>query len=143
MLRSYAKVKKAFLSRQFILFLIAGGIAACVNFGSRIAYNHLMIFEAAVVCAYVTGMITAFILNKLFVFDKSVHSTRKEFYYFTLVNIFAAAQTLVISVALYRFVFPAIAFAFHPSECAHAAGVIVPVFTSFIGHKKLSFKSAE
>ncbi len=30
---------KAFASRQFVLFLVTGGIAAAVNFFSRIVYS--------------------------------------------------------------------------------------------------------
>jgi putative flippase GtrA len=87
-------------------------------------------------------MITAFILNKLFVFEKSTHSTQKEFFYFTLVNVVAAIQTYIISIGLAQYVFPAIGFSFYPEAVAHAVGVIFPVFTSFIGHKYFSFRSS-
>jgi|TARA_B100000315_G_scaffold100179_1_gene92102 putative flippase GtrA len=46
----------------------------------------------------------------------------------------------VISVGLAQYIFPSIAFDFHPHAIAHAAGVAFPVFTSFIGHKYFSFK---
>lgn len=130
-----------FKSKQFISFLFAGGFAAVVNFGSRFFYNEYMSFGNAVIVAYLTGMITAFVLSKLFVFDKSVHSTKKEFFYFTLVNVAAFIQTYLISVGLAEYIFPSIGFTFHSHAVAHAAGVAFPVFTSFIGHKHLSFKA--
>ena len=49
----------AFRSRQFLVFLLTGGIAAAVNFGSRILYNQWMGFSAAIVLAYITGMVAA------------------------------------------------------------------------------------
>lgn len=42
MTRASAAVKPIFLSRHFLLFLLTGGIAAAVNWGSRIAYNLWM-----------------------------------------------------------------------------------------------------
>ena len=131
---------KEFKSKQFIAFLFAGGFAAVVNFGSRFFYNEYMSFGNAVIVAYITGMITAFVLSKLFVFEQSKHSTKKEFFYFTLVNVVAIIQTYVISVGLAQYIFPSINFTFYPHAIAHAAGVAFPVFTSFIGHKYFSFK---
>jgi len=132
---------KAFKSKQFIAFIIAGGLAAIVNFGSRFFYNQYMSFGNAVIIAYITGMITAFVLSKLFVFEKSVHNTYKEFIYFTLVNVVAILQTYIISVGLAEYLFPKIEFYYYPEAVAHAVGVVFPVFTSYIGHKKFSFKS--
>ena len=45
-----------------MIFLLTGGIAAAVNFGSRIVYSNWLGFSTAVVLAYITGMITAFVL---------------------------------------------------------------------------------
>ena len=63
----------AFKSRQFVMFLITGGLATAVNFGSRILYNQWMGFSAAIVLAYITGMITAFVLARIFVFQDNQH----------------------------------------------------------------------
>jgi len=129
-----------FKSKQFLSFLFAGGFAAIVNFGSRFFYNQFVSFGSAVILAYITGMITAFMLTKFFVFKQSAHSTSKEFFYFTLVNIVAVIQTYIISVGFAQYVFPMIAFSFYPEAIAHATGVVFPVFTSFLGHKYLSFR---
>ena len=85
-------------------------------------------------------MITAFVLTKLFVFEKSIHSTKKEFFYFTLVNIVAIAQTYIISIGFAGYVFPYMEFTFYPEAVAHAMGVVFPVFTSYFGHKYFSFR---
>ena len=129
-----------FKSKQFFSFLVTGGIAALANFGSRFAFNRYFSFELSVVFAYLVGMVSAFVLAKYFVFEKSQHSTRKEFFYFTLVNVAAIIQTYVISVGCAKYLFPKLQMIFYPEAIAHALGIAFPVFTSFIGHKKLSFK---
>ena len=83
----------AFKSRQFVAFLVTGGLAAAVNFGSRILYNQWMGFSPAIVLAYITGMITAFVLAKLFVFRDSQRSLHQSALYFVLVNGVAVLQT--------------------------------------------------
>jgi putative flippase GtrA len=128
------------MSRQFGAFLITGGIAACVNFGSRILYNRWMEFSAAVIMAYVTGMVTAFVLARLFVFEPGRQSLQRSATLFALVNLVAVAQTLVISLGLAYYVLPALGVAQGVKEIAHGVGITVPVFTSYLGHKRWSFQ---
>jgi putative flippase GtrA len=130
-----------FRSRQFVAFLVTGGIAAAVNFGSRIVYNTWMGFSGAIVLAYLTGMVTAFVLAKLFVFRESEQALHRSAVFFILVNVVAVAQTWAISMALAHYLLPAFDVHRHVNELAHAAGVAVPVFTSYLGHKHLSFRS--
>lgn len=130
----------AFRSRQFLVFLLTGGIAAAVNFGSRILYNQWMGFSAAIVLAYITGMVTAFVLARLFVFRDSQRALHHSALYFVLVNGVAVLQTWAISLLLADWLLPALGVHQYMHELAHAAGVVVPVFTSYLGHKHLSFK---
>ena len=130
----------AFRSRQFLVFLLTGGIAAAVNFGSRILYNQWMGFSAAIVLAYITGMITAFVLARIFVFQDSQRALHHSALYFVLVNGVAVLQTWAISLLLADWLLPALGVHQYVHELAHAAGVVVPVFTSYLGHKHLSFK---
>jgi len=128
------------MSRQFLVFLLTGGTAAAVNFCSRIVYNQWMGFSAAVVCAYLTGMVTAFVLAKLFVFRESRQSAARTVGFFVLVNVVAVAQTWAISVGLLYWVLPRLGVTAYASDIAHAVGVMVPVFTSYLGHKRWSFR---
>lgn len=130
------------LSSQFVRFVAVGGVAALVNFASRFFYSELMSFRLAVVAAYITGMITAFVLSKYFVFKPSGRHAAKEFVYFGIVNLVAAAQVWLISVGLAEYLFPAISFGFYPYAVAHLVGISVPVVTSYLGHKHLSFRRA-
>ena len=130
------------MSRQFLIFVITGGLAAAVNFGSRIAYNQWMSFSSAVVLAYLTGMITAFVLARVFVFTDSGQTMQRSVVWFVLVNLIAVLQTWAISMLLAFYLLPMMGVARFIPEIAHAVGVTVPVFTSYLGHKHWSFKSA-
>jgi len=128
------------LSRQFMLFLLTGGVAAAVNFFSRMLYQLVMSFASAVVVAYLTGMVTAFILAKKFVFQHAASDTRTSFFYFALVNLLAVLQTWGISLLMAYHVLPWCGIDAFRYEIAHAIGLVIPVLTSFIGHKYLSFR---
>ena len=129
-----------FMSRQFLVFLLTGGTAAAVNFGSRIVYSMWVSFSTAVILAYITGMITAFVLAKLFVFKESRQSAYRTVAFFVLVNLVAVLQTWAISMGLAYYILPSLGVTLFTREIAHAAGVVVPVFTSYIGHKHWSFR---
>jgi putative flippase GtrA len=129
-----------FLSRQFLAFLLTGGTAAAINFGSRIMYNQWLDFSSAVILAYITGMVTAFVLAKLFVFKKSKQSIRRSAAFFVLVNLVAILQTWAVSMGLAYYLLPYMGVKFFVKEIAHAVGVAIPVFTSYIGHKRWSFR---
>ena len=79
---------------QFVLFVLVGGTAAAVNFGSRIVFSLWMGYAAAIVLAYLLGMVTAFCLNRLFVFRATTSALHHQMIWFTLVNLLAVAQTL-------------------------------------------------
>ena len=130
---------RSFMNRQFLGFLLTGGLAAAVNFGSRILYNRWLDFSSAVVLAYLTGMVTAFILARSFVFTQSSQSVQRSAMFFVLVNGVAVLQTWAISMALY-YLLPIAGVTKWVPEIAHAVGVAVPVFTSYLGHKKFSFR---
>ena len=83
----------AFMSRQFLMFLMTGGTAAVVNFVTRLIYNQWVSFSSAVVLSYITGMITAFVLAKLFVFTTSTQTLSRSAAFFVLVNSLAIIQS--------------------------------------------------
>ncbi|MFG6456934.1 GtrA family protein [Roseateles sp. BYS96W] len=130
----------AFGSRQFLIFMLTGGVAAGGNFGSRILFSQWMGYSAAIVLAYLVGMTMAFILARLFVFKDGSRSLHQSAMYFVLVNAVAVVQTWAVSVGLAHFLLPAMGVTRFVHEIAHAVGVVVPVFTSYLGHKHLSFR---
>jgi len=129
-----------FASRQFVVFLLTGGTAALVNFFSRIIYSQWLGFSSAVILAYLTGMVTAYVLARVYVFTGS-HRLSRSILYFTLINMLAIVQTWLISLLMLHHVLPAFDIVRFAPEVAHAAGIVAPVFTSFLGHKYLSFRA--
>lgn len=131
---------RVFASRQFLLFVLTGGTAAAVNFLSRIAFNQWLDYSSAIILAYLVGMVTAFVLARLFVFTQSEQDLRRSVLLFTLVNVVGVAQTWAISMGLAYYVLPKAGVTQFVPDIAHAAGVIFPVFTSYLGHKRWSFR---
>ena len=136
-------VKKIFFNQQFIRFMFVGGLAAAINFVSRIALNEFFSFRWSVVLAYIIGMLTAYTLSKYLVFEKSGKSAFTELYRFALVNVIAIVQVWLISVGLVEYLFPTVGYTFHADELGHFIGLVVPILTSFIGHKYFTFNRAK
>jgi putative flippase GtrA len=121
-------------------FLLAGTTAALVNFGTRLLFSIQLDYAVAVVLAYCCGMATAFALNRRFVFRGATQRLHEQAAWFVGVNLFALVQTLAVSLLLADFVLPSLGFTWHAAEFAHAAGIAVPIFTSYIGHKRWTFR---
>ncbi len=120
-------------------YLALGGFAAAVNWSSRFAWNQLMPFSYAVIAAYMTGMVVAFVLFRLFVFPGSATPFHKQVRNFILVNLLGIAQTWLISVFLVEKAFPAMNFTFHAEAIGHAIAIGAPTITSWFGHRYLTF----
>jgi putative flippase GtrA len=133
---------KLFLNAQFGTFLLTGGVAACVNIASRWVFERAVSYEAAVALAYLAGMVTAFLLARLFVFEHDDQRVGGQFARFALVNAVAFVQVWLVSVGLADLAFPAIGFGWHADTVAHVIGVISPVAASFLLHKHFSFRPA-
>jgi len=125
---------------RFLKFLAVGGFAAAVNFFSRIEFSHYMRYSVAIVLAYLLGMVTAFVFNRLLVFRHTSNALVAQVSWFAAVNAFALLQTLAISLILVKWVLPGMGWNWQPELVAHAIGVAAPVITSYFGHKRLSFR---
>jgi putative flippase GtrA len=126
--------------RQFLFFVLTGGAAAVVNVLSRIGFSFLLRFELAVLAAYAVAMVTAYVMARRFVFRHSQHSTGRSFAAFALVNLVAALQTWLVSVGLRPWLLSWVGAVGVADLIAHGVGVMVPVFTSYLGHKHISFR---
>lgn len=125
---------------RFLKFLAVGGFAAAVNFFSRIALSRCMRYSVAIVLAYLLGMFTAFVLNRLLVFRHTSNPLLVQASWFVVVNALALLQTLAISLSLVKWGLPWMGWNWHPELVAHAFGVAAPVITSYFGHKRFSFR---
>lgn len=131
---------KKIIQSEFFQFLMVGGLAAGVNFVTRIGFSEFFSYRIAIILAYLIGMITAFALSKHYVFEQSGRPFKDELRDFTIVNIFAVIQVWLISVGLAEYLFPFISFTFYPEEVAHLIGLAIPAITSYFGHKYFSFR---
>jgi putative flippase GtrA len=127
-------------TRQFALFLVAGGVAAASNFGSRFVFSLWFSYPVAIVLAYLVGMAVAFVLMRQYVFTGRGKALVPQVVRFTFVNLLAVLQTLVVSLLLARWLLPALGVERQVEAIAHFFGVAVPVVTSYFGHRWLTFR---
>ncbi|MEH6570046.1 MAG: GtrA family protein [Halioglobus sp.] len=142
MLKAARGFSQRLLKSRFIRFLLAGGLAAMCNFGSRFLYSLFVDFSLAVVLAFITGLSVGYLLNKHYVFTTSGNTAAKEMLWFLGINLFALAQTWGLSVYLVTWL-PGHIFAPQSTwieAVAHGLGVLLPVFTSYLGHRYLTFR---
>lgn len=130
------------MTRQLAAFILTSGIAALANFISRAAFSLFLPYAAAIVAAFGIGLVTAFVLNRYFVFTDGDRGVRTQFLRFAIVNLFGLALTLGISLLLAQAVFPAIGWSWYPQAVAHAIGIAAPTITSYLGHKYFSFSKS-
>ena len=120
--------------------MVAGGVAACGNFGSRFVFSFLLPYGLSVLLAYLVGMLIAFVLMREHVFDASAGLVAPQIVRFIAVNVVALAQTVAISLLLAYWLLPAFGFLEHAEAVGHLVGVLVPVGTSYFGHKLVTFR---
>jgi putative flippase GtrA len=128
------------MASQFMRFLVAGGLAAVANVVSRVGFSHFAPLPVAVVLAYLVGMAVAFVLMRRHVFAPGVAPLSRQISAFALVNLAAVLQTLVVTLVLADLMFPWAGVHDHADLVAHVCGVGVPIVTSFIGHRRWSFR---
>jgi putative flippase GtrA len=127
-------------ARRFVLFVALGGCAAAANWLSRFPLEHFMSFSAAVVVAYIVGMVIAFTLFNRYVFTSSTRPLAEQIKFFVLVNIAGIVQVWIVSMVLVYHAFPAIGFVGPLAEpVAHGLAIGVPTISSYFGHRLLTF----
>ncbi|MBC7957259.1 MAG: GtrA family protein [Cytophagales bacterium] len=129
------------LGSQFGRYLVAGGIAALANYGSRFIFSRWFSFEVAVTLAFCVGLCTGFCLMRSFAFRASTRPARQQALGYMTVNLFALLQTYIVSSLLRALLLPLLDSPGAAEAIAHAMGVAVPVVTSYFGHRLLTFKS--
>jgi putative flippase GtrA len=125
---------------RFVRFLACGGFAAAVNWASRFAWNMIMPFSLAVLAAYVTGMVVAFILFREFVFERSSTDTSEQVRNFVIVNILGMAATWALANLLVYWALPSAGVTRHVEAIGHGIAIFAPVVTSWFGHRFLTFR---
>lgn len=137
--RAVRKLLDEFISKEFLRFFFSALAAAAVNFAARYFLDPYVGYSQAIVLAYIIGTVAAFFLYQNEVFGKGARPMWQEIGLFLFVTMAAIAQTLVVSVVLTEYIFPLIGWTWHSKEVAHVIGMGVPMFSSFLGHKYLTF----
>lgn len=143
-MNSPSRVRRLFafyVNGVFAKFLVAGGIAAGVNFASRLILQPLLDFGWAVVVAYLIGFATAFALNRIFVFPKSGKPMRVEIAWFLLFNLIAFPVVVVSAILLRDHLFRHFLPASVAETLAHGCSILIPVFFNFAAHRLVTFRS--
>ncbi|MEP7210312.1 MAG: GtrA family protein [Alphaproteobacteria bacterium] len=125
---------------EFVRFVATGSIAALSNLVARYLLNFIMPFEIAVVAAYLVGMVIAFFLFQRMIFGNPDTPLKRRVVRFCQVNLLGLALAEATSVAVARWLFPAIDWTFRPLDVAHVIGVAVPAFSSYFLHKYYTFR---
>jgi len=125
---------------RFARFLAAGGIAAGLNFGARFLFSVWLPYPAAVSLAFVVGLVSGFLLMRRYVFAGASLGLAPQVLRYLGVNAIAFVQTLGISVLLVRWFGDGAGGDAGLEALAHAVGLVVPVITSYAGHRLATFR---
>jgi putative flippase GtrA len=126
--------------QQFLRFVFSGGLAAALNWLSRFLFSMWMPFGWAVAASFLVGLVSGFLLMRFFVFDGQGKALAPQAAKYVLINLFALLQTLGISLLLAKWMLPAFGLTRYAEALGHLVGILVPVLTSYVGHKRWSFR---
>jgi putative flippase GtrA len=141
--RAAAEPGVASEARRALRYLLFGAMAAGVNWGSRFGWSLILPFQFAVVAAYATGMVFAFVTFRCFVFGGSGSAMGRQVRNFVIVNLLGITQTWILSMVMVHYVLPGIGWSFQPEACGHAVGIAAPTVTSWFGHRYFTFRAAK
>jgi putative flippase GtrA len=133
------KVISLYLTGEFGKFVLAGGTAAAANFASRFGFDLLLPYAGAVAAAYGVGVVTAFTLNRMFVFPASGKKLRHEISWFFLFNLIAFPVVIGASAGL-AWLFGHVVDKPLAQTAAHAIGIVLPAVVNFVAHKFVTFR---
>ena len=136
-------IKDKSTNKELILFILTGGLSAIINLASRIIISNFLRFEISVLISYFIGMITAYFLAKKYVFLNVKKSYKKSFPIFALVNLVAVLQTFFISKYIRIWLITIFNNLMMIDFVSHLCGVIFPIFSSFYGHKYITFGNSK
>lgn len=125
---------------QVARFLLCGGLAAAVNWSSRFAWSLTLPFSTAVIAAYGTGMVVAFILFRSMVFQGSSSELHVQMQRFVIVNFVGLAATWALANLLVLRLLPALGMVHFVEPVGHAIAIAAPAATSWFGHRLLTFR---
>ncbi len=133
------RIVSLYLTGEFGKFLLAGGTAAALNFASRFLFDPVMSYWAAVAAAYGVGFVTAFTLNRIFVFPASGKPMHREISWFFLFNLIAFPVVIGASTGL-AWLFAHVVSRPLAEAGGHAISIMLPAVVNFAAHKFITFR---
>ena len=128
------------VTKEFPLFVLAGSIAALINIISRIILTIFLDFEISVFISYLLAMITSFLLQRKYVFKSTKKSYKRSIAGFLLVHFVTLLQVWIVSFLLKFWLISFISSVSIVEFIAHVFGLGIPAFTSYYGHKYITFR---
>jgi len=128
-----------FFTKQFLGFLLVGGLAAFLHWTSRIALSNWLSFSWAVVIAYAIGMIIAFALNSYFIFPTSNKPKIKQARDFMITNICFFPVVWISALGLNQGL-KSLGIMRYTEAISHGIAVGLPMFATFLIYKFIAFK---
>ena len=125
--------------RQFAAFALVGVVSTFCNLTSRYAFELIGTYEMALIGANAVGVLTAFVMNRWFVFLSNDERVLVEGARFLAVNLVGITVSWAVAVFLYRKVFPSLGIVWQSDLLAHAIGIFLPVIPNYFAHRWWTF----
>ncbi len=129
---------KFFFTKQFLKFFAVGLSAAFIHWLSRVLLNFYFSFYWSVFIAYFFGILSAYILNRIYVFPNSNKSMYEQIYKFFIINLSFLPIVWFCSIFIYSLLIK-FGIDFYPEAIAHGMAVSLPMLITFILYKFLAF----
>jgi len=124
---------------QAVRFIIAGGVAALVNWLVRFPLSYIVPFAGAVAAANVIGMVFGFLSYRLFVFPDSTRLVTHQVRDFIVVNLVSMVVVVLVSVLFADYLLPMMGWRWQVEAISHAIGIAAGAVSNFFGHRQFSF----
>jgi putative flippase GtrA len=124
-------------------FLVAGGIAALVNWLVRFPVELILPYFAALIVATCVGMTCGFLLYRAWVFPGSTRPLAGQIRDFVLVNLTGQATMLGVAALVRQLLISVEVGTLVAGASAHALGIAVGAVVNYLGHRHVTFTAAD
>jgi energy-coupling factor transport system substrate-specific component len=123
-------------------FLVAGGVAALVNWLVRFPVELVLPYFAALLVATCIGMTCGFLLYRAWVFPGSTRALSGQVRDFILVNLTGQATMLGVAALVRQLLISIGVGTLVAGASAHALGIAVGAAVNYLGHRHVTFTAA-
>ena len=134
-----APLPRRALDRPEVRFLVAGGIAALVNWLARFPVELVLPYFAALLVATAVGMTCGFLLYRAWVFPGSTRPLAGQIRDFILVNLTGQATMLAVATLVRQLLVAIGVETIIAGSSAHALGIAIGAIVNYLGHRHVTF----